>query len=814
MMLAISRNKDPKASAPYLSLLKLSHSPFSDHAGAEFFYTDPDRAQYLDMLQHLAQYSDELLLVSGGRGSGKSELLERFLERAEEHWRSCRLQGGERLEADQLFSRIAECFQLDLGAGDNLLQSLQQQLNALQEQHLPVLLVDDAQSLSDDALEMVVHLAALEGEHGKLIRVLLFAEPSLEQRLSGERFAAMPQPHRIELKGLDADHIAAYLHHRLKAAGYTGTALFTPGELKQLLRETDGLPGRLNQEAHTLLLGRYSQQKAAGGGRRYLQMGLAASAVIGTVLGLHDRINALIGGEPQVMTVTAPERPVVRLAEEGNPWAVVIRNGESIQINCGAPGGATVGVRPMMTAAAQTEVDMPLTAPIMRDVSPVVNEPETEPEAEAESTPQPMAAPEPTPKQEAPTATESEEPMQVAANDAPEMPLVVKQADEPAAEESPEEAKPATLALDGVEPKPVSGSSEPRELFLTGSGFLPGSKVAVSRGGRVEVLPAEKVRHVDNGRLAITVTTGMEKSRWAVQVSTPDNRRSNVLRFDVEPPVEEKKPAEERVEAEAEKPAEPTKAEQKKPQSEPKVETTSSAAKPAVQPKASAGKETGTTPMKGTGVTKGYEWYAEQPKSNYTLQLLASEKRANAEAYAKAHKLAAPVGEFAMEHDDKTLYALTQGSYPSRAAAERAAAALPKGIKPWVRSMASVQQVMKRVKPAQRKVSSAPAADGERYKDTAWVWSQDPNHFTVQLSAASSEQAIEADMRRISLPGEMTVVQTLRDGKPWYALVYGSFPSKEAARGTIDRLPQPLKQAGPWPRSFASLQDEIRRSTP
>jgi septal ring-binding cell division protein DamX len=307
-----------------------------------------------------------------------------------------------------------------------------------------------------------------------------------------------------------------------------------------------------------------------------------------------------------------------------------------------------------------------------------------------------------------------------------------------------------------------------------------------------------------------------------VQVSTPDNRRSNVLRFRVETPVKEEKTAEKApAETTAVKPTAKaeTKAAAKTP--EPAMVKTKpvSTAKPTTnEPAKTAEKRAipaSTKETKDSGI-RGYEWYASQPKSSFTLQLLASEKRQNVEAYAKQHKLKSPLGEFVMEHNGKQLYALTQGSYPNRASAEKAAASLPAGIKPWVRTMASIQKVMKREKPVVAKAKAAvePVASGERYKDTAWVWSQDPNHYTVQLSAASSEQAIEADMRRISLPGEMTVVQTLRDGKPWYALLYGSFATKEAARGTIARLPAKLRQAGPWPRSFASLQDEISRSTP
>ena len=98
---------------------------------------------------------------------------------------------------------------------------------------------------------------------------------------------------------------------------------------------------------------------------------------------------------------------------------------------------------------------------------------------------------------------------------------------------------------------------------------------------------------------------------------------------------------------------------------------------------------------------------------------------------------------------------------------------------------------------------------GSNIKDTAWVWSQNPNHYTIQLAGASDEVALEAVMRGISLPGEMAVVETQRSGKPWYALIYGHFSNKEAAQGTVARLPTSLEKAGPWIRRFSALQSEI-----
>jgi len=344
------------------------------------------------------------------------------------------------------------------------------------------------------------------------------------------------------------------------------------------------------------------------------------------------------------------------------------------------------------------------------------------------------------------------------------------------------QSAPAGLRLTGVTPSPLYGSDEPRRIVINGAGFVAGSMVALSRSGEIEVMPPEQVTFIDQSRIAIEVTTGTRPADWAVQVSTPDNRRSNVLPFQVM--------------------AAPT-------VMQPAAGTAIAPLPPAKEP---AAVEV-PPPSGGVGPSiLGSEWLARQPGQNFTLQLLASHSRYAARRFARQEGLAGPLAQVVMERDGTPLQLLLQGSYPTRAEAEQAAKALPAGIRPWIRTMASVQQVMKPEANEAAGESSPSAGAGPR--DIAWVWSQDPQRYTLQLAAAGSEEAIQAAMRRIALAGELAVVQTQRGGKPWYALIYGSFAGRDVASGVIERLPESLRQAGPWPRSFASLHEEISRATP
>lgn len=835
MKFAFGRNSSDSAdSPPYLSLLNLHTPPFATKAGTGFFYADAERTQYLDMLQHLTQYSEELLLVVGDAGMGKSALLEKYLERSEEHWRLCRLNGGQGVDLDGLFQRVADCFAVELGRveGPQLLDGLRQHLDALLEQQLSVMVIDDAHALSDDALEMVFHLAALEGEHGKLIRVLLFADSTIEARLVSARFAQITAPHRLQLKPLAQTDSSGYLLHRLQQAGYSGVSPFTAAELKQLHRQSQGVPAQLNQAAHLLLLERIKRTAPEPGlAGKGLRMGVAATALIGAVLGMHDRINDLLGANANNSMAVTAERPVLRLADRENPWAVVIRDGENIQISCGAPAAQTVAVRPV-PAAAPIETQAVMSAPLIHAVSAPPDEVEVAPAIVAQAVTEPpgqestaLTVSTPVEHPAAPSPDESPEPLVIKppVDITPELPPVVVGGDvapTPAAQEpavTPEAAVPEKLSLDSVLPAPVIGSDEPQTITILGHGLEPDSKVAVSWSGKVKALDPSQVVVRDSSHMELTLTTGVEPVGWAVQVSSPSHQRSNVLRFQIEAPkpVADTEDGKGPLQQEPEmQPLEATggMAPGKQPEAPAAVlvKKAEPEKQPEKQPAAPQPQSKKPEAVKGRAI-QASSWVVAQPQDNFTLQLLAaSEEKALQELVAANPGLAGPFGRFEQERGGRHLYVLTQGSYPGRKEAEAAAMALPGKLQPWIRDFAGVRKVMLAPAP------SAPApvsTSAGGIKDTAWVWSQNPSEYTIQLAGAADEAAIEAVMSGLALPGEMAVVESLRNGQLWYTLIYGRFATRDAAQATLERLPAALKKEVPWIRLFSALQGEIAQAT-
>lgn len=814
------RRHDSSADAPlYLSLLKLHTPPFAAAVDKRLFYVDALRGQYLDMLQHLTQYSEEPLLVVGGKGSGKSALLEKYLERREEHWRVCRLEGGSGGDLDGLFARVSQCFGLDLArvAVGQQLAALRQLLDALLEQQLPVLVVDDADALSDDALEMVFHLGAMEGEHGKLMRLLLFADSSIEERLRAPRFVQIAAPHRLQLGPLAEADSAAYLHYRLQQSGYSGSLPFSAAELKQLHQQSQGSPARLNQAAHELLTERLEvnpMQRLLGS--KALRAGLAAMVLIAAALGLHEPINRLLGGEDNGSVTQSAEQALRQQADRAYPGEEAAREGEKIQSSCGTadPQGAA---QPMAACTPEESQAAVMGRHLLKPVSM--------PDEDEGGAPHPvkLSASGETVEQTATIDPEAQQAASLVTTDTPQdasptPPLVIKPVESAVApklvqgESGETSATPQEkLALSGVVPDPVIGSARPQTITLHGTGLVPGSKVAVSWSGKVQAIDPAQTVVSDPGHMALTLTTGEQAATWAVQVSSPDNQRSNILRFRVEAPPPQ-----------AATSADDAGAAPIVPNGE-AMDSAMVADKPAQRPIPHTRQKMGNSekvqtnsPVNGvTAVAErrilGSEWVKAQPDGNYTLQLVAVSATAAMEEFLAANpSLNGPFGSFMQLKEGKPLYVLTQGSYPSREEAAAAALRFPGVLQAWPRDFAGIKKV---ISAPDRPTAHVPLPHSGSIQDTAWVWSQDPTRYTIQLAGASDEAAIEAVMSGISLPGELAVVQTLRNNQQWYTLIYGQFADKAAAQDTVAQLPAPLQAAGPWVRSFGELQEEVAQAS-
>src|SRR3569833_2830841 len=167
--------------APHLAKFGLLSEPFTGPAGPNFFYADANREQRLALMQHLAPYS-EVLIVNGAAGSGKTMLQQQFFARAGETWRTAVVSVHPGMDGEAFTTAVMNAFGLPMDASIPLERRtvLIDLLRALRQgARMPILIVDDAQHLDADAMELVLGLCE-ENETEHLLSTILFGTPQLQ----------------------------------------------------------------------------------------------------------------------------------------------------------------------------------------------------------------------------------------------------------------------------------------------------------------------------------------------------------------------------------------------------------------------------------------------------------------------------------------------------------------------------------------------------------------------------------------------------------------------------------------------------------
>jgi DamX protein len=243
----------------YLAHYGMHRAPFSSAAEDDMYYTDPTRQQRLDVLLHLAQNSNELLVVTGEQGMGKTMFLRQFVNNTGEHWKVCQLDGHKMMTEEQFLQRIYMGFEIAYASThkNTMLANLKKRLDSLLQQALPViLLVDNAHLFPTKVLSLILEIASIKNlKTGNSVRVILFSEPQIKIILAEPE---LDEKHKlivrkIDLPPLDETHTGNYLHHRLSQAGMEAERFLTKPTIHKIFKQSNGIPAEINAAADKLL---------------------------------------------------------------------------------------------------------------------------------------------------------------------------------------------------------------------------------------------------------------------------------------------------------------------------------------------------------------------------------------------------------------------------------------------------------------------------------------------------------------------------------------------------------------------------------
>ena len=247
----------------YLEYYGLKEHPFTNVVDNKFYYSSPQYRDALVKLRYAIDTKKGLAVVIGDIGAGKTTLARRLLEDLDE----------ERYEATLLViihssvssEWLLKKFAIQLGVADAKEHSKVEMLGQIYRRLLEinesgktaVLLMDEVQMLkSKEIMEEFRGLLNMEMPGGKMINLLFFGLPDLEDVLSLDEPLKQRVAMKIALKPFSIDDTGDYIRHRMKVAG-CASEVFTAEAIREVFRYSTGVPRLINTICDNALLEGY-----------------------------------------------------------------------------------------------------------------------------------------------------------------------------------------------------------------------------------------------------------------------------------------------------------------------------------------------------------------------------------------------------------------------------------------------------------------------------------------------------------------------------------------------------------------------------
>ena len=241
----------------------LTRPPFRITPDPEFFFPGANRGAVLEALVYAIARGEGMVKVVGEVGSGKTMLC-RMLER--ELAADCALVylANPRLPAEAVVYAVAGELGLPAGADQPRLAVLRALEDYLVRRHAAgrrvVVFVEEAQAMPLETLEEIRLLSNLETTQAKLLQLVLFGQPELDDKLARHEIRQLREriTHSFNLEPLRRGQVEDYVNARLRASGHGGAPLFSAAALRAVEAASGGLLRRINILADKALLAAFA----------------------------------------------------------------------------------------------------------------------------------------------------------------------------------------------------------------------------------------------------------------------------------------------------------------------------------------------------------------------------------------------------------------------------------------------------------------------------------------------------------------------------------------------------------------------------
>lgn len=247
----------------YLQHFGLNQPPFTITPNTELFFAGADRGAILEALDYAVQHQEGIIKVIGEVGTGKTMLCRMLAARLREV--TVLYVGHPNVSADNIINLLAiEAKLIEMPV--DALMAMQKMQHWLVQQHQAgqrvAVFIEEAQQMPLATLEQIRLLSNLETDQHKLLQIVLFAQPELDDNLAQAQIRQFNErvTQQFYLKPLNRQSAQNYLNFRVRAAGYHGPDLFNARITRRLHRRSRGLIRRLNILADKTLLAAFSDQ--------------------------------------------------------------------------------------------------------------------------------------------------------------------------------------------------------------------------------------------------------------------------------------------------------------------------------------------------------------------------------------------------------------------------------------------------------------------------------------------------------------------------------------------------------------------------